>query len=150
RHATLVPATPLGGGRHLRRCDARYKTKWSEHLDVFLVVWSEFPDRLLAAIGNIKEDPNREILPELELLAGTRSGVAISLDRPLPPGGSATANGALNPVSDHEVEPTGIGADDRLPTFDRPVDRAWHESELFEIVTTIGHGWRQRVVFALV
>src|SRR5262245_26107957 len=47
RHATFVPGTPLCSGCHLRRCDARYKTKWSEHLDVFLVVWGEFSDRLL-------------------------------------------------------------------------------------------------------
>src|SRR5262245_39551817 len=147
RHPSVRPAAPRCGSGHLWWSDARYKPERGKHLHVFLVVWGELADCLLAAVGNIKEDPDGQILPELKLLASTGRGLAIGLDRSLRHGSSPTANGALNAVPHHEVEPASVGADDGLPAFDRPVDRAWHESELFEIIAAIGHGWRQRVVF---
>src|SRR5262245_848804 len=103
RHPSVRPAAPRCGRCHLWWRDARYKPERGKHLHVFLVVWGELADGLLATVGNIKEDPNGQILPELKLLTSTGSCLAIGLDRSLRHGGGPTANGPLNAVPHHEV-----------------------------------------------
>src|SRR5436190_21374127 len=123
-HAGLFPPATLGGRGHLRRGDARHKTQRREHFYVLFEVGRQLADRLLATVGDVKEDADSEVLAELEVLARPRGGVAIGLDRPLGHGGGAAADRSLDPMTHHEVEPARAGAHDRLPALDRPVDRA--------------------------
>ena len=48
----------------------------------------------------MKEDPDRQVLPELPLLAGTRRGISVGGDRTLGHGRRATADCALDVVLD--------------------------------------------------
>src|SRR5436189_206920 len=95
-HAGLLPPATLGGRGHLRRGDARHKTQRREHFYVLFEVGRQLADRLLATVGDVKEDADSEVLAELEVLARPRGGVAIGLDRPLGHGGGAAADRSLD------------------------------------------------------
>ena len=53
-------------------------------------------------------------------------------------------------MAQHELDPARAGADDRLPAFDRQVDRARHQGQLLELIAAIGDISGYRVVLALV
>ena len=97
----------------------------------------DLADRLLAASGEVKVQADLEILAEFDVLAGAGVGVAVGGDRPRLHRRSA-ADRTLDAVLDHEVEPARVGADDRLPAFDRPVDRTRPQDQLFELVAAVG------------
>src|SRR6266404_3232601 len=64
--------------------------------------------------------------------------------------GRATAYHALDTVLGHELERAHRAALDRLPAFDRQLERSRDEGELFKGVAAIRHVGRQRVVLALI
>src|SRR5712691_7808914 len=63
--------------------------------------------------------------------------------------GRATAYHALDTVLGHELERAHRAALDRLPAFDRQLERSRDDGELFKGVAAIRHVGRQRVVLAL-
>src|SRR5262249_3445179 len=150
RHTRLRPAATSGGGGHLVWRDAGHEAKRREHLDVLLVIRRELADGRLPAVGEVEENANRQVLAELEVLAGTCGRVVIGLNGSLGHGGRATADGALDAVPDHEVEPARAGAHHGLPALDGPGDGAWYQRQLLEGVTAVWHLRWQGVVLALV
>src|SRR3954470_11119503 len=91
-----------------------------------------------------------QVLPELPVLAGTGRGILVTLDRAGLHRRGAAADRALDVVLDHEIERAWAGTDDRLPAFDRLVDRARHQGQLLQLIAAIGHLRGQRVILASV
>src|SRR5262249_16339346 len=60
----------------------------------------------------------------------------------------AAADGALDAMPHHEVEPARGCADDRLPAFDGSIDGAWHQRDLAQGVAAVGNRWGQLVMLA--
>src|SRR5207245_2106323 len=89
----------------LRGRDAGHEAERPEHLHVLLVERLDLADGLLAGLGEVDEDAEAEVLAELEMLAGARGGLTVSVEGALGHGGGAAADDALDAVAHHEVQP---------------------------------------------
>src|SRR5438445_115949 len=83
---------------------------------------------LIAALGNVKLEPQRKALAELELDAAARIGGLEADHVPLDGAalGGAATDDAADAVLGHEVEGPLRAALDRLPAFDRQALRRRH------------------------
>ena len=92
------------------------------------------------------KNSDRQVLSELPVLAGTGRRIPVGADRALGHRRRAPTNGTLNVVLDHEIHGSRRGRDDRLPTFDRPIYRPWHQRQFRQLVAAVRHVRRQSVV----
>src|ERR1700730_13130441 len=111
-----------------------------------------FADRLLAALGDVELEAERQALAEFELDAAAGiSGLEpehVPLHRAAL--GRAAADDAVDAVLGHEVESAVGAALDRLPAFDRQALPRRHPADLLHRIAAIGPLGRDRVVLALV
>ena len=149
RHPGGIPAAASADRVDLLRGQPRHKAQRREHLHMLFVERLQFAQRLLLRLGQIKRDADRQILAELQIVAHVVRHSLIGLDRPLRHDRGATADQPLDAVAHHEFDAAPAGADDRLPAFDRHVDRTWHQGQFLQLIAAIGDLGRQRVVLAL-
>ena len=90
--------------------------------------------------------------PSSALAPGAGARLAEGVDHLLvgPAGRRAAADDAPDVVLGHEVERPRARADHRLPALDRQRLRPRHQRDLLELVASVGHPRRDRVVLALV
>jgi hypothetical protein len=124
---------------HLSRRRARRKSLRREHFGMFLIGRPQCRQGFLLAAGEVEEDPQHQILAELQILAGADGGVSIGGDRPLLQCRGATAGLAFDAMLDHEVQPARSGTDHGLPALHRTVDRPRNQCQLLQLVAAIWH-----------
>src|SRR3954451_19935055 len=123
RHSSGSPAPPPCNGSHLLLRQPRHKTQWGKHLHMLFVNGRDLAARLLAGLGYMEMQPKLQVFAELQILPGASSRIAVAGDRPGLHRGGAAADCTLDAVLDHKIQPAGVGADNRLPAFDRAEDR---------------------------
>ncbi len=150
----LVAAASFGS-RIAAICSSRerpHQAQLAKHLHVFFVVFRRLAHAVLAALGDVELEAERQLLAEFELDAATRVGGLEPDHVPLDSAalGRAAADHARDAVLGHEVESALRAALDRLPAFDRQTLRRRNQGDLLKRVAAIRHLRRDRVVLALV
>ena len=129
-----------------------HQPKWPEHLHVLFVVFRRDLESRLLSVGDVDEEPDAQVLTELQI--ATRTGIRVPerLDHGMHSTafGDASANNTFDPMPGHEVQPSRGGALNRLPALDRQVYRTRHQRDLLEGVASVRHLRRDRIVLALV
>src|SRR5439155_17864328 len=132
--------------------EAGHEAERREHLDVLLEERRRLLDALLDAVGDVERVADAEVAAQLGLPSGAGARLTEGTDHLVAgaTGRGASADEALDAVLGHEVERPLAGADHRLPALDGQRLRAWHQGDLADLVTPVGHRGRDRVVLALV
>src|SRR6267142_1036014 len=117
---------------------------------MLFVIRQHLADRLLARLRQIERHADRQAFAELEVVAHRICHALVGLDRPLCHRRRAAADETPDAMAQHELDPARAGTDNRLPAFNRQVDRSRLQGYLLESIAAIEDISGYRVVLALV
>src|SRR5499427_3538333 len=135
--------------RHLLVIVAQHAERCGK-LDVLLKYGLESPLRFLVRLIHIAPEPQPQVFPELELASVTRMGLLIQVHPALDVLSGGAQNHTLNAVPRHEIEAPLAATDDWLPGLHWEVEGTRHQGDLLQLIASVRHCRRERIVLALV